>query len=85
MTDPARVIFSQFKPPRRGMAVDLVRHNTEDYGEWWTIRLYQDNFDSFSGEDRVVIFNWVSDIIRTMRAAGIKVWPEKFDHTPRRN
>jgi hypothetical protein len=61
----------------------LVHHDqTEDYPEWWTIRLYNDDFQSFSAEDRVVIFNWASDIIKTMRESGILVWPEKFEKAP---
>jgi arabinogalactan endo-1,4-beta-galactosidase len=70
------------KAPRHGVHVFLSFHYEPDYGEWWTIQLSSKNFNSFSGEDRVVIFNWISDIIRTMRLAGIKVWPEKFEKAP---
>jgi hypothetical protein len=80
---PARFIFTTTPPPRPGVKADLVYHEgSEGVPEWWTLRMYEDNFRKFSGEDRLVIFNWASDIIKRIRDCNVAIWPEKFENVP---
>jgi len=81
---PVRTVFNTMPPPRNGVVAHLVHHKAEEpLPEYWTIRLYEDNFNSFSGEDRVVIFNWISDMVRNMRIFEPRVYVEKFEGLPR--
>ncbi len=81
---PLRKIFRTMPAPRDGVVAHLVNFEEQpDAPEYWTIRLYRDNFDSFSPEDRLVIHNWVSDIIRNMRLIEPRVYLEVFERTPR--
>lgn len=81
--NPVRAMFKSLPPPRP-VVCDLVYfEETDDNMEYWTIRLYRDNFESFSAEDKLVIFNWVSDVIRNIRTIEPNCWPEVYERVPR--
>lgn len=88
---PIRKVFKSIPAPRDGVVVHLVHFEEEQAGdgeglvvpEYWTVRLYRDNFDTFSKEDQFVLFNWVSDIIRTMRLIEPRTYLEVFERMPR--
>lgn len=81
---PVRRAFNSNPPPRDGLVAHLVHfEETEIAPEYWTIRLYRDNFDSFSGEDRLVIFNWASDTIKSMRVFEPRSYIEVEGRVPR--
>lgn len=81
---PVRRVFNGNPPPRDGLVAHLVHfEETEESPEYWTVRMYRDNFDSFSGEDRLVIFNWVSDIIKSMRVFEPRSYVEVLERVPR--
>lgn len=80
---PVRKVFKS-NPPPRPVAADLVYFprgtgGDPDTPEFWSIRLYRDNFDRFSKEDQHVIFNWVSDTIRHMRIVDPNCFVEVFE------
>lgn len=90
LIDPVRAVFKS-NPAPRPVVADLcwfpevpedVNNGVEGNPQFWTVRLYRDNFDSFSGEDRLVIFNWVSDTIKKMRIFNPNVWVEVFERVP---
>lgn len=81
---PVRKIFRSIPAPRDGVVAHLVSYpETEETPEFWTVRLYRDNFESFSTESKVVIHNWVSDILRNMRMIEPRVYLEVFERMPR--
>lgn len=91
-THPVRAIFRQNPCPRDGLVAHLVYFPPELDNtinppglvpEYWTIRLYTDNFNSFSAEDRMVIFNWVSDTLRLIRVVEPRCYVEKYEKVPR--
>lgn len=88
--DAVRTAFKS-KPAPRPVLCDLVYHppeldnssNIPDMKpDFWTVRLYRENFDSFSGEDRIVIYNWVSDIIAEIRKIHPRCYIEAHERTP---
>jgi len=83
--NPVRSIFQSMPAPRPVVA-DLVHFDEiPDDGqgngnpEYWTIRLYRDNFDRFSAEDRLVISNWVSDVIKNIRLIQPLIYLEVYE------
>lgn len=81
---PVRKVFRTIPMPRDGLVAHLVHFaEQEDAPEYWTLRLYRDNFESFSTESKVVIHNWVSDILRNMRMIEPRVYLEVFERMPR--
>lgn len=83
---PVRAVFNSFKVPRPGVTVDLVYFAPQpDAPEFWTIRCYRDEFNALSGEDKVVVFNYISDIIKNIKAVEPNVWPEIYETAPRRS
>lgn len=89
LINPVRAIFMS-NPAPRPVVADLcyfpeVPDDNEGNGnpQFWTIRLYRDNFDSFSGEDRMAIFNWVSDTIKKIRLVEPNCWVEVHERVPR--
>lgn len=88
MIHPVRLAFKRKASPRENLVAHLIHHpEREEEGqllpEFWTVRLYRDNFDSFSAEDRLVIFNWVSDIIKDMRVFEPRSYVEVHERVPR--
>lgn len=80
---PVRQIFRR-NPSPRPVVADLVHFASgAENEEYWTIRLYRDNFDSFSKEDQLVIFNWVSDVIRLIRMIEPNCYVEVYERVPR--
>jgi hypothetical protein len=79
-----RQIFKMMPAPRPVVA-DLVHFEEvpDESPEYWTIRLYRDNFDKFPAEDRLVISNWVSDVIRNIRLIQPLVYLEVHERMPR--
>lgn len=87
VSHPVQTMFKLLPPaPRPGVVTDLVYYNTKDKPEYWTIRLYRDNLDQLdlSGEDGLVLHNWVSDIMRQLRTVEPRIYLEIFETTPRR-
>lgn len=89
LINPVRAIFKS-NPAPRPVVADLcyfpaVPDNGAGEGnpEFWTIRLYRDDFDSFSAEDRMAIFNWVSDTIKKIRVVEPNCWVEVHERVPR--
>ncbi len=87
MTHPIRKVF-QAMPAPRPVKAHLVYFppgsgDSPDTPEYWTVRLYRDDFDSNSAADRLVIFNWVSDIIAHMRKIDENVYVEVYERAPR--
>lgn len=91
LINPVRAIFRSSPAPRPVVA-DLcyfpevkedINNGIEGNPQFWTIRLYRDDFDSFSGEDRMAIFNWVSDTIKSIRAVEPNCWVEVHERVPR--
>lgn len=86
---PIQAIFRSKQPAPRPVVTHLVHFPEieEEPGqfrpEFWTVRLYRDNFDAFSKEDQLVIFNWVSDIIKSMRAVEPRSYVEVHERVPR--
>jgi len=72
-------------PPPRPVVCDLVFYEETDFNpEYWGVMLYRDNFETFSGEDKLVIFNWVSDVVRTIRnVTGANCYAEVDERVPR--
>ena len=97
MIHPVRVAFrTRPAAPRPGVAVDLVYHDPDgEIPEFWTLRMYRDNLKAldYSTENSIVVHNWVSDIMRSLRAVeaaqrGVdaeygRVWLEIFDTMPK--
>lgn len=80
---PVRQIFRS-KPAPRPVVCDLVHFEAEEqHPEYWTLRLYRDDFDSFPVEDRLVIHNWVSDTIKAIRLIEPNCWVEVYERVPR--
>lgn len=87
--NPVRAVFRAMPAPRPVVA-DLVHFpEVPDDGqgngnpEFWTLRLYRDNFDQFSAEDRLVISNWVTDVIKAMRLFQPLFYLEVHERMPR--
>ena len=51
------------KPAPRRLLADLCDYN---FGEWYTIRLYRDNFDSLPESTRVAATEWVLETLSRM-------------------
>lgn len=87
MIHPVRLAFKS-KPAPRPVVADLVYHEAgqvDKYApEYWTLRLYRDNFDSFPTEDRWVIFNWVNDVLSEMRKFDENCTLEVYERVPTR-
>jgi hypothetical protein len=80
---PIRKMF-RTRPAPRPVVADLVHFPAgAENEEFWTIRLYRDDFDNNSAEDRLVIFNWVSDTIKAMRIIEPNVYVEVYERVPR--
>lgn len=80
---PVRQIFRK-NPAPRPVVADLVHFPSgADNEEYWTLRLYRDNFETFSAEDKLVIFNWASDTIRLMRMVEPNSYVEVHERVPR--
>lgn len=83
MMHPVEAVFKTIPAPRPVVA-DLVQFDAQgDQPEYWTIRLYRDDFDNNSGEDRMAIFNWVSELLRTIRIIEPNCWVEVYERAPR--
>lgn len=89
--EAVRAIFRSKPSPRMGVVAHLVFHPPqidnsvppEITPSFWTVRLYRDNFDSFSVEDRIVIHNWVSDIISSVREIEPRCYMEVDERVPK--
>lgn len=80
---PVRTIFRN-NPAPRPVRADLVHFDPgAENEEFWTIRLYRDDFDKNNSEDKLVIFNWVSDTIRLMRMVEPNCYVEVYERVPR--
>jgi len=82
---PVRQIFKALPAPRPIVA-DLVHfEEVNETPEFWTLRVYRDSFESFNAEDKLVIHNWISDVIKNIRLVEPNCWLEVYENTPRRN
>lgn len=80
---PVRQIFRR-NPSPRPVVADLVHFPAgAENEEYWTVRLYRDDFDANTAEDKLVIFNWVSDTIRLIRMVEPNCYVEVYERVPR--
>lgn len=86
--EPVRQVFRSMPAPRP-VVCDLVKHPPqmdEESGLWspdfWTIRLYRDNLREMSGEDQVVIANWVFSVIKACRQVHDNISHEVWEKAP---
>lgn len=81
---PVRALFRS-KPAPRPVVADLVEFPPGSQGEppYWTVRLYRDDFDNNTDQDKLVIFNWVSDVIQTIRQIEPNCYVEVHERAPR--
>lgn len=89
--EAVRTVFSSKPCPRAGVVCHLKYYppqidTSSAYHDmqpaYWGVILYRDNFDSFSGEDRVVIFNWASDIVSSIRVVEPRCYVEMEEKVP---
>lgn len=80
---PVRKIFRSMPAPRP-VVCDLVHfRQVGETPEFWTIRLYRDDFDRNTAEDKLVIFNWVSEMVKTVRMIEPNCYVEVYERVPR--
>lgn len=81
---PVQALFRS-KPAPRPVVAHLVYHDPGPQGEpeYWTVRLYRDDFDDNSAEDKLALFNWASDVIKTMRTVEPHSYVEVLERAPR--
>lgn len=63
------------KPPFHGLRYDLV-----EFKDYYTIRLYRDNFDVLPSTHRLAFSEWISEVIKIARLSDIRLYLEVFDH-----
>lgn len=79
---PVRQIFRK-NPSPRPVVADLVHFPAgAENEEFWTVRLYRDDFEAHNAEDKLSIFNWVSDTIRLMRMVEPNCYVEVYERVP---
>lgn len=57
-TDDVRAAYHLHKKPFRELEVHIV-----DYGPYLTLRIYQENFESFSDDKKALIVQWLSEVM----------------------
>lgn len=73
MIDVIRNTIQLKAAPYRGLEYDIV-----EYPGYFTMRLYRDNFDSFPDTKRLAFSEWISEIIKNVRATGIDFYLEVY-------
>ena len=74
MIDVVRKIIQLKNAPYKGLQYDIV-----EYPGYFTIRLYRDNFDSFPDTKRLAFSEWISEIIKNVRASGVDIYLEVYN------
>jgi hypothetical protein len=68
-------VFHSVKPPYGGLIVDIVRFTPTAY----TLRLYRDNFETFSEGQKVAFAEWLNTVLQRMNMLPIQVALEMFE------
>jgi hypothetical protein len=55
--------------PRKGLMIDLVNYpvTADNPVEFWAVRVYRNNFSTFSAESQVALHRWIEDVIKSLR------------------
>ena len=61
-------IVSQGKAPYNGFIIDTV-----EYPDWWALRLYRDNIEGYSENQKVALFEYVKGLLELASNAGIVI------------
>jgi hypothetical protein len=80
---PVEILFKMYPAPRP-VVCDLVYF--EPVGEqpdYWTLRLYRDDFEDNSAEDKLVLHNWISDLIYKIREYEPHTYVEVYERVPK--
>lgn len=75
-----RTIFQANPIPVPGAKVDLVYHPPllDGTPDFWTIRLYRDNLQTFAGVEQQAIVTTAKEILDKCREVHPRVWPEAW-------
>lgn len=65
--------------PSHGLIFDVVDYNSK----YLTLRLYRDNFEEFSDNQRLGISMWISETMQLIRSI-VPCYLEVFESVPRR-
>lgn len=75
--EAAKAIFKSHRPPYTSLIVDVA-----EYEEWLTLRMYRDNFEKHTREQKQVIALWVNEVMAEMRSV-VPTYLEVFAHVPK--
>lgn len=67
------------KAPSPRFIYDVV-----EYPHWLTLRMYRDNFELFSDDQRVMLAEWFAGQIKKINGLGIPCYAEVFEFVPNR-
>lgn len=76
---PVRRLFKTMPKPRPIEARLMYFESINETPEFWTLRVYRDEFETFKPEDKLVIHNWISDVIRTIRMIEPNMFLEVYE------
>ncbi len=68
-------IINNTKAPARGLRYEIVEFET-----YLTIRLFRSNYDEMPDTKRLLFAEWVSEIMRQARAAGVNLYLEVYEN-----
>ena len=68
-------IVTGSKAPYPGFIIDTV-----EYLGWWAFRLYRDNLEGYSENQKVALFEYVNNLLILANDAGIKVYLEVYEY-----
>lgn len=77
-TPEVKSIFHSDKPPVKGFIVDVVEFDT-----YLTLRVYRENFESYTQQQRWSIIVWLNEKIAAIRNIGTQCYPEVYGNVPR--
>jgi hypothetical protein len=78
-TKEIKAVINSKKPPYHGLVYDMVDYN----GKYLTLRIYRDNFEEFSDDQKVGISLWISEVMTAVRQI-VPCYLEVFESVPRR-
>lgn len=85
MSEELRILKNIIETKQKPFA-KLALHIREEWKDgkprFAVVRLYRDNFEEFSENQKVVISLWISDIIKLAREAGVQTYLEVFEYAP---
>ena len=71
-------IVKNGKAPYSKFIIDIV-----EYPGWWALRLYRDNIESYSENQKVALFEYVNGLLILSEKAGVKTYLEVYEHAGR--